>query len=240
MRRRIWPPRIRQRSAIPTHRLLDLFQQQCGRCYYCLREAWHGEIETLDAFAKRLGIAWREAAKYRMATREHLIKREDGGTDQAFNIVMACAWCNNKRENRSVLDHVKFCRQHFGTMAIGEIQKTDAELIADYVAKNGVTKVDARKTAYPFGLHAIKNCDWAKGKKFKARHRYNLARAWASFHGLDAPVWTDVKEGELLRLRAQGLSYRKIASAMGKTKAAIAARVRYLALGRRLTRQEAA
>ena len=101
---------------IPVHRLRNLFNLQGGVCYYCLREAWHWEIETLEAFAARAGLGWYDVVKYRMATREHLIKRQDGGTNQNFNVVMACAWCNNQRGDRSVLDHVKFCRQHFGTV----------------------------------------------------------------------------------------------------------------------------
>lgn len=101
------------RGRIPIGRLVHLFNLQGGLCYYCLREAWLPDTETLDAFAERHGIFWQEASKYRLATREHLIKRQDGGTNQIFNVVMACAWCNNQRGDRSVLGHVKFCRQHF-------------------------------------------------------------------------------------------------------------------------------
>jgi len=101
------------RGRIARGRLVRLFEMQGGACYYCLRESWLPEIEPMDTFAARHGISWQDVAKFRMATREHLIKRQDGGTNQIFNVVMACAWCNNQRGDRSVLDHVKFCRQHF-------------------------------------------------------------------------------------------------------------------------------
>jgi hypothetical protein len=36
------------------------------------------------------------------ATREHLIRKADGGTDDDSNIVMACAGCNHERGDAPV------------------------------------------------------------------------------------------------------------------------------------------
>lgn len=107
------PAGVPLRGRIPVFRLRDLFIMQEGYCYYCTRESWHHEFETIESFAGRHKIGTADVRKFRLATREHLIKRQDGGTNQAFNVVMACAWCNSNRGDRSVLAHVKFCRQHF-------------------------------------------------------------------------------------------------------------------------------
>ncbi len=97
--------------------VVSLHQQQGGLCYYCLRDTFLPTIETFAEAAERFGMSAKTVI-LRMATREHLIKRQDGGTDQDFNIVMACMQCNLTREDRAVLAHVKFCRQHHGTLAL--------------------------------------------------------------------------------------------------------------------------
>lgn len=116
----------------------------------------------------------------------------------------------------------------------------DAELrlIEEFLVTQGSTRwmqpevVSSRHV--PPMLSASKRADWQKGKSKSARWRYNLAVSYARNNGLAAPAWTDVLEAELLSYRIEGLSYRKIAVLMGKTKASIQARVRYLRLGRRL------
>lgn len=72
------------------------------------------------------------------------------------------------------------------------------------------------------------------GVKMSEDWRGKLAVSWAAVHGETAARWTPALESALLTLRRQGASYRQIAKKMGKTKAAIQARVRYLQLGRRL------
>lgn len=109
------------------------------------------------------------------------------------------------------------------------ISKSDQKLIADFIARNGVKKVYVPQPSQP----KIRKCDWALGKRFTPRHRYNLASAYAMQHGLSGPAWTDVTEAELLAMRTAGNSYGNIASALGKTKAAVQMRVRYLSKGRR-------
>lgn len=177
------------------------------------------------------------------ATLEHIQQQRDGGKTSFINCVIACAPCNNERMDRDPLAWFRLIQSRSGKSAIAIVRtsiafKSDAELIAEFIAKNGVTKIGL--SPLPKCQPKIRKCDWAKGKKFKPRHRYNLAVAYAKHHGLGEPAWTDVKEAKLLHLRSKGLSYSQCAEVMEKTKAAIQARVRYLALGRRLSVQQAA
>lgn len=106
---------------------------------------------------------------------------------------------------------------------------TDQELIERFIAEHGVQKIPrGRSLANPTEKYVTQL------GPHSPRHRYNIACAYARVRGLGGPVWTDVLEAELLEHRRNGLSYRKIAKIMGKTKPAIQARVRYLKLGRRL------
>ncbi len=66
---------------------------QGGRCYYCNRPMW---TSNARAFAKLLGISRKQALPLR-CTAEHLIARQDGGTDAQDNIVAACYACNHER-----------------------------------------------------------------------------------------------------------------------------------------------
>ena len=116
---------------------------------------------------------------------------------------------------------------------------TDEEMIADFIARRGVTRCPPGGAEGPtvsvtyFGRNRLRN-DWARGKSHSPTHRYHLALAYAKAHELDEPAWTDIKESLLLELRTQGHSYTQCARIMGKNKNSIQARVRYLRLGRRL------
>lgn len=112
----------------------------------------------------------------------------------------------------------------------------DADLIAKFMTTRGVKRVPIGASA--FTPRTIRNCNWAKGKHFSPRHRYNLAISYARRIGSPTPIWTDVLEAELLRLRALGRSYREIGKAINRTKNQVQARARYLALGRRLKREK--
>lgn len=92
------------------HQLACLFWAQAKRCFYCLRTTFLPAEVRFEVAAVILGVPIEEVM-LRMATREHLIKRQDGGTDQTFNIVMACMECNSNRGDRHPLFHVKACRQ---------------------------------------------------------------------------------------------------------------------------------
>lgn len=100
----------------PTDRILSLtilrFEDQNGKCYYCLRQTWVPAIHRREYAINRLGIKERLLSDLR-ATAEHLRKREDGGTDDPRNIVMACNECNRERGWRNPLEHVRVQRQIF-------------------------------------------------------------------------------------------------------------------------------
>lgn len=92
----------------PLHvRTARLSEAQNWRCCYCgfvmLSPAAirHEERAVLGAGPKK---ARRECAKYRRATREHLIPRCDGGSDALENLTAACRWCNEYRGNRPLLE----------------------------------------------------------------------------------------------------------------------------------------
>jgi len=80
------------RNPISKHRL-SAFRRQRGRCYYCGLPMW---LRGLTA-----GLEAKLADKRRPArlqcTAEHLIARQDGGSDSARNIVAACRFCNSTR-----------------------------------------------------------------------------------------------------------------------------------------------
>ena len=77
---------------IPKNRL-RAFSKQKGRCYYCDSPMW---LEGRSKFAAMHGIT-RKLAKSLRCTAEHLLARQDGGTDEMQNIVAACSFCNSMR-----------------------------------------------------------------------------------------------------------------------------------------------
>jgi 5-methylcytosine-specific restriction endonuclease McrA len=86
--------------------LAALFDMQAGECFYCGRPTWLAASgEAMMKAKDRLGLKTRTQVRERAATREHLRRRADGGTNAAGNIVMACASCNNRRGAKPVLLH---------------------------------------------------------------------------------------------------------------------------------------
>ena len=73
------------------------YRQQDGLCIYCSLRLYLG---TLDEVATQLGISKR-AAFLVQCTAEHLLARQDGGTDAAGNIAAAHWYCNHQRHRRS-------------------------------------------------------------------------------------------------------------------------------------------
>lgn len=112
---------------------------------------------------------------------------------------------------------------------MGKIAPEDAKLIAEFIARKGVTVI-ARGTAR---RGSIENCDWMKGKKWSPMQRYKRAQGYARANGLPKPVWTDHSEAELLKLRAEGVPYREISTRLGVSARAAKTRYRYIRLGRR-------
>ena len=79
--------------------------RQGGCCYYCDRATWE---EVAETFAGGQGLTKRQIRLLR-STAEHLIARQDGGTDAAANIVSACWFCNSRRHRtRRPLDAARY------------------------------------------------------------------------------------------------------------------------------------
>ncbi|WP_205895078.1 HNH endonuclease [Metapseudomonas otitidis] len=83
------------KNAIKKHRQ-SAFDRQYGKCCYCGFSMWQGSPES---FAKARGISEAQARHFR-CTAEHLLARQDGGTDSESNIAAACARCNALRHQR--------------------------------------------------------------------------------------------------------------------------------------------
>jgi len=73
------------------------FKKQKGRCFYCSMPMWLGNPEE---YASNFEISVRQARRFQ-CTAEHLIARQDGGTDDRENIVAACYFCNSTRHKAS-------------------------------------------------------------------------------------------------------------------------------------------
>lgn len=83
--------------------ILRLVSRDGSACIYCEAEMWVSEAEKIQSFATRHGIT-NKAAKSRRATREHLVRQADGGTDAAANLMLACVFCNSWRNERSLVE----------------------------------------------------------------------------------------------------------------------------------------
>jgi hypothetical protein len=92
-------------KVIPKNRLLA-FNDQHGRCYYCGAPMW---IEKKGEFSAKYRVS-KKLAKRLRCTAEHLIARQDGGTDDRENIVAACYFCNSTRHHHplNALSPVKY------------------------------------------------------------------------------------------------------------------------------------
>lgn len=84
-------------------KLIELWRAHEGRCWYCDRTTW---VEgTMSKAQARLVFCHpstpiaeqRTIIRHRRATREHLIRRADGGIRTPGNIVLACNYCNSTR-----------------------------------------------------------------------------------------------------------------------------------------------
>ena len=71
------------------------FEAQQGRCCYCGLPMWQSSPEEL----KHHGLRARTIAPLR-CTAEHLLAKQDGGRDAAYNIAAACWLCNSRRHKR--------------------------------------------------------------------------------------------------------------------------------------------
>lgn len=86
------PEEFRMPSSLSKHRH-QAFLSQNHRCYYCGFEMW--EIDPTQ-FAATHKISVEQASRFQ-CTAEHLVARQDGGTNIQKNIVAACKYCNHTR-----------------------------------------------------------------------------------------------------------------------------------------------
>lgn len=80
-------------------KLKALWHMQQGECFYCGGATWlHGGGESKAQARARLGVTGpRAELRQRQATKEHLHRISDGGSNDLGNLVMACADCNGRR-----------------------------------------------------------------------------------------------------------------------------------------------
>ena len=71
---------------------LSAFHAQQGRCFYCGARMWL-------RCPSELGLR-PQSSRFLQCTAEHLIARQDGGTDTRENVVAACWLCNLRRHQR--------------------------------------------------------------------------------------------------------------------------------------------
>ncbi len=96
-------------SANKRRQLAELYEAASGICCYCDGATWLAFREGRNAARRRLGIVAGtpgagNALTAARATREHLIKRADGGTD-AGNLKLACLACNVRRGDSTPDEH---------------------------------------------------------------------------------------------------------------------------------------
>jgi hypothetical protein len=98
--------------------LKALFHMQGGECFYCGRPTWLKESgEGMRVAMSRLGVVGRRALIRREASREHLLRRADGGTGGMHNYVMSCKECNSARQATPVLLHFGEMRSKYAASA---------------------------------------------------------------------------------------------------------------------------
>lgn len=91
-------------NAISKYRL-DAFKRQQGRCHYCGLLMW---LKHPKELVSRQKISGSTRSRLR-CTAEHLVARQDGGTNSHANIVAACLHCNRTRHRmKSPPDPAKY------------------------------------------------------------------------------------------------------------------------------------
>lgn len=95
-----------------------LWENQEGKCYYCDRLTILPEdllaefVSVIENPGGTITVLLRENRDFKsrwhneLATIEHLIPRGMGGSDRKENVVMACAYCNQKRGLQTHQEHL--------------------------------------------------------------------------------------------------------------------------------------
>lgn len=82
--------------------LQNLWDRHKGRCFYCACKTFTLHRPLDRKVRVRATVLFTQPG--RQASREHLIRRCDGG-GMGSNIVLACRFCNEARHSRSVAEH---------------------------------------------------------------------------------------------------------------------------------------
>lgn len=75
------------------------FHVQSGLCFYCNQPMW---INYPELFSNKYGISIKSAQNFK-CTAEHVIARQDGGSDRIDNIVASCLYCNRTRHKAKLV-----------------------------------------------------------------------------------------------------------------------------------------
>jgi len=91
-------------SSIRSYRALS-FKNQNGLCFYCNQPMW---TKNLKEFCQLYRVT-EDSAQLLKCTAEHIVARQDGGTNQRTNIVAACLFCNRTRhQEKNALSAEKY------------------------------------------------------------------------------------------------------------------------------------
>jgi hypothetical protein len=79
-------------------------------CFYCGSRMYVPNVDRKDDFLARAGFRPSQRGRarfirYSRETKEHLVRKIDGGAGLLGNIVRACAWCNSCRGGTPVDEH---------------------------------------------------------------------------------------------------------------------------------------
>jgi hypothetical protein len=80
--------------------LREMVVKQNGQCFYCKVEML---VQPNGGFSKRAKKRHGPNHRYRIATKEHLHRRCEGGSNDSANLVAACMLCNSQRDWHSPL-----------------------------------------------------------------------------------------------------------------------------------------
>lgn len=129
------------------NQLTQLFDDQNGFCCYCDGAMWLPGRERQDAARTRLGIPNHAAGSKKMliaakATREHIQRAVDGGTNALKNLKAACNACNVRRMDSDPDVH----RMDMQVMVAAGLHPTNRpKIILDHAAHMRAGRLALRK-----------------------------------------------------------------------------------------------
>ncbi|GJE77761.1 HNH endonuclease [Methylorubrum suomiense] len=127
--------------------LEKLFDLTGGTCCYCGCQTYLPRSEPRAVVAARFGLALgqpgvKKALRRRTATREHIVRKADGGGDNRRNLTIACHLCNITRGAASPDQH----------------RAAIARAVAAGIHPNHTPKIDLTKGALRRARRAVGLC----------------------------------------------------------------------------------